>query len=94
MDDWWRPAYITFGGSTIMKNLVLATLSAVLLIGCGDRGPEPESSAPLSEPEIDIWKATSEGAVDIVRQHIDYGTNINGTFVLEGVPGSGGTPLH
>jgi len=42
----------------------------------------------------DIWTAASVGLVHIVEQLIDDGWDINGTFVLEGVPGSGGSPLH
>jgi uncharacterized protein len=45
-------------------------------------------------PAIDIWKAAGEGNIQAVKQHIAAGTDINATFVLEGVPGSGGSPLH
>ena len=38
--------------------------------------------------------AASNGAVEILKQHIAYGTDINGTFSIEGVPGTGGSPLH
>jgi len=43
---------------------------------------------------IDIWTAASLGLVDIVEQRLDDGWDINGTFIAEGVPGSGGSPLH
>ena len=52
------------------------------------------AGAVVTPPAIDIWKAAAEGKIDAVKQHIAAGTNINGTFVLAGVPGSGGTPLH
>ena len=42
----------------------------------------------------DIWMAASVGLVHIVEQLLDDGWDINGTFVAEGVPGSGGSPLH
>ncbi|MFP6597874.1 MAG: hypothetical protein VCC01_10495, partial [Candidatus Hydrogenedentota bacterium] len=41
-----------------------------------------------------IWTAASQGAVTIIQQHIDYGTDVNSTFAAEGVFGTGGTALH
>ena len=75
----------------ILIGVILAIVVAVPLIPRlgGDRPSEPPP-----KPEIDIWTAVSQGAIGIVKQHLEYGTDINGTFVLEGVPGSGGTPLH
>jgi len=43
---------------------------------------------------IDIWTAATFGLVDIVEQRLDDGWDVNGTFIAEGVPGSGGSPLH
>lgn len=53
-----------------------------------------EAAPPPTEPEIDIWTAASQGAVNIVQQHIAYGTDINGVYTVVGVPGAGGSPLH
>jgi len=66
---------------------VILTLSALTLAACsGNETVEP--------PSIDIWTAASQGDVNAIKQHIAAGTNINATFVQEGVVGSGGTPLH
>jgi ankyrin repeat protein len=43
---------------------------------------------------IDIWTAATLGLVHIVEQRLDDGWDVNGTFIAEGVPGSGGSPLH
>lgn len=56
----------------------------------GDSAPEP----PPPKPEIDIWTATIQGAIGIVKQHIAYGTDINATIPTPGVIGTGGTALH
>jgi ankyrin repeat protein len=42
----------------------------------------------------DIWTAASVGLVHIVEQLLNDGWDVNETFIAEGVPGSGGTPLH
>ena len=47
-----------------------------------------------SPPSIDIWTAAAEGNTYAIKQHIVAGTDINETFIAEGVPGYGGTPLH
>ena len=43
---------------------------------------------------IDIWTAVAHGNIEAVKQHLNGGTDIDGTFVKAGTPGSGGTPLH
>ena len=45
-------------------------------------------------PSTDIWKAASEGDVDLLKQHVDAGTDINETLDLPGDLGDGGSPLH
>ena len=52
------------------------------LVGC----PAP--------PAIDIWKASAEGHLDVVQQHLAAGADIDNPFVVPGIPGSGGSPLH
>ena len=44
--------------------------------------------------EPDIWTASATGDLDAIRHQIAGGADVNGTFVLPDVPGSGGTPLH
>ena len=46
-----------------MKHLLLTTIAAVLLVGCG--------------PSVDIHKAAEEGNIEAVKQHIAAGTDLN-----------------
>ena len=49
-----------------MKHLVLTTIAAVVLVGCG---PPP--------PDISIHKAVSEKNIQAVKQHLAAGTDVN-----------------
>ncbi|MEM7754571.1 MAG: ankyrin repeat domain-containing protein [Planctomycetota bacterium] len=69
---------------------VLSAGLVLMIAGCGG-----SSSNEAEAVENDsIWQAAADGRVEAVRQSIAAGADINGTFVLEGVPGSGGSPLH
>ena len=68
---------------TRMSQTALAVITLSLMSGCGNESPAE-----------DIWKASAEGDVDAVKRHLDAGTDMDATFVLAGVPGSGGAPLH
>jgi len=46
-----------------MKHLLLTTIAAVLLVGCG--------------PSVDIWEAASEGNIQAVKQHLAAGADVN-----------------
>ena len=46
-----------------MKHLLLTTIAAVLLVGCG--------------PSVDIWKAADEGNIEVVKQHLAAGTDVD-----------------
>ena len=46
-----------------MKRLLLTTIAAVLLVGCG--------------PSVDIWEATATGNIEAVKQHLAAGTDLN-----------------
>jgi len=61
-----------------MKHLLLTTIAAVVLVGCG---PQP--------PDISIHKAAEEGNIEAVKQHLDVGVNVN---AKQGIPKW--TPLH
>ena len=56
-----------------MKKLLITTLFAALLIGCGKK-EETSNPAP---PDMDIFKAASEGNLDALKQHIAAGTDLN-----------------
>ena len=46
-----------------MKHLLLTTIAAVLLVGCG--------------PSVDIWTAAQTGNIEAVKQHLADGTDVN-----------------
>ena len=52
-----------------MKHLVLTTIAAVVLVGCGE-----------SVPDISIHEATKEGNIEAVKQHIAAGTYVNAMY--------------
>jgi len=56
-----------------MKHLLLTTIAAVLLVGCG---PPPK----------DIWEAAEEGNVEAVKQHLAAGADVNAKNILGWTP--------
>ena len=61
-----------------MKHLLLTTIAAVVLVGCGP-----------SAPDISIHRAAYVGNIEAVKQHIAAGTDVNEKDDL-----FGRTPLH
>ena len=59
-----------------MKHLLLTTIAAVVLVGCG---PPPK----------DIWEAAEQGNIEVVKQHLADGTDVNAK-----TEDNGRTPLH
>ena len=49
-----------------MKHLLLTTIAAVVLVGCGP-----------SAPDISIHEAIFDGNIEAVKQHLDAGTDVN-----------------
>jgi ankyrin repeat protein len=86
-----------------MKHLLLTTIAAVLVVGCGESqqsAPAPEAIPvePVAEvatpepptakaPDISIHEAAMRGNIEAVKQHLAAGTDVNS---MRG----GGTPLH
>ena len=70
-----------------MKHLLITTIAAVLLVGCGEAQPPepPTAKAPVTS----IHDAAFEGNIEAVKQHIAAGTDVN---AKGGV--IGGTPLY
>ena len=52
-----------------MKPLLLTTIAAVVLVGCGP-----------AVPDISIHEAVSEGNIEAVKQHIAAGTDVNANY--------------
>ena len=76
-----------------MKHLLLTTIAAVVLVGCGESQqsvPAPESKPvePVAEasqpepqtakaPDISIHDAAHTGNIEAVKKHLDAGTDVN-----------------
>jgi ankyrin repeat protein len=71
-----------------MKHLLLTTIAAVLVVGCGEsQSPEPPTA---KAPDISIHDAAGdEGNIEAVKQHLAAGANVNAKEVE-----FGWTPLH
>ena len=57
-----------------MKHLLLTTIAAVVLVGCG--------------PSVDIHEAAEAGNIEVVKQHLAAGADVNAK------DDNGWTPLH
>jgi hypothetical protein len=57
-----------------MKHLLLTTIAAVLVVGCG----------PPKAPDISIRDAVKEGNIEAVKQHIAAGTDVNASHSFNG----------
>ena len=69
-----------------MKHLIITTIAAVLLVGCGEsQPPEPPTA---KAPAISIHEAAANGNIEAVKQHIAAGTDVNVKNEF------GWTPLH
>ena len=64
-----------------MKQLLI-TIAAVVLVGCGELQPT------VKAPDISIHKATEQGNIETVKQHLAAGTDVNAKGELQA------TPLH
>ncbi len=87
-----------------MKHLLLTTIAAVVLVGCGEsRQSAPALETPPAEPvaeaakpepptakapDISIHEAALVGAIEAVKQHLAAGTDVNAKDDI------GLTPLH
>ena len=77
------------------SHLLLTTIAAVVLVGCG----------PSEPPDISIHRAALDGNIEAVKQAIADGANVNASIpsgllgqnfkgILLGEVSVGGTPLH
>ena len=89
-----------------MKHILITTIAAVLLVGCGksqQSAPPAEAkpAEPVAEaaqpkpttpkaPDISIHDAAHTGNIEAVKKHLDAGTDVN----AKEEDGVGETPLH
>jgi uncharacterized protein YcfL len=70
-----------------MKHLLLTTIAAVLLVGCGEsqQSVEPlkQQSKPLSEVDSALLEAAKAGNIEAVKQHLAAGTDVNAESMIE-----------
>jgi len=77
-----------------MKHLLLTTIVAVVLVGCGESqqsapAPEAKPEPPTAKaPDISIHDAAGDGNIEAVKQHLAAGTDVNAKDDLTGL-----TPL-
>ena len=66
-----------------MKHLLLTTIAAVVLVGCGESqqsapAPEAKPEPPTAKaPDISIHDAALEGNIEAIKQHLAAGTDVN-----------------
>ncbi len=70
---------------TVLRNLVVMT---VFLQGCSHTDAHKKSESAIDKPDMHIHAAVLSGNLEVVRQHIEAGSNID-----EIEPMSGSTPL-
>jgi len=66
-----------------MKHLILTTIAAVVLVGCGTT-----QQVTVQAPDISIQDAAKEGNIKAIKQHIAAGTDVNAKNTY------GWTPLY
>jgi hypothetical protein len=69
-----------------MKHLLLTTIAAVVLVGCGEsQSPEPPTA---KAPDILIHDAVLRGNIEAVKQHLTAGMDVDARSKQDK------TPLH
>ena len=55
-----------------MKHILITTIAAVLLVGCG--------------PSVDIWTAADKGNIKAIKQHLAAGADVNAKYADGSTP--------
>ena len=58
-----------------MKHILITTIAAVLVVGCGESQPPKPPTAKA--PDIDIHEAAMYGNIEAVKKHLAAGTDVN-----------------
>ena len=59
--------------------ILITTIAAVLVVGCGE-------SQPPEPPDISIHDAALEGNIEVVKQHLAAGADVNNKGLFGGAP--------
>ena len=77
-----------------MKSILLTTIAAVVLVGCGESQQSVERvkqhQRQWSEEDRALLAAADAGNIEAVKQHLAAGTDVNAKNILR----LGRTPLH
>ena len=65
-----------------MKSQLIAIVAAVLVVGCGES--QPPELPTVKAPDTSIHDAAVDGHIEIVKQHIAAGTDVNAKFSKQG----------
>ena len=58
-----------------MKHLLLTTIAAVVLVGCGES--QPPETPTVKAPDISIHQAVKDGNIEAIKQRLAAGTDVN-----------------
>lgn len=73
--------------------LVCLTFAALGVAGCGG-SDAPSTADEKVQPDITLLQAIEFENVQMVQQHMDYGTDPNVVYIPEGFPFAGASALH
>ena len=62
-----------------MKHILITTIAAGLVVGCGEsQQSTPAPEPPTAEaPDISIHDAANSGNIEAIKQHLAAGTDVN-----------------
>jgi ankyrin repeat protein len=70
-----------------MKHLLLTTIAAVVLVGCGESSIRIEDAILSADPPArNIWQAAADGEIDAVKYHLAAGVDVNAPDVIKRTP--------
>ena len=81
----------------MMKPLSILVLFVLLLIACGEKSEAisiTDTYGTVSTPSLDLLTAIDKKNLNLIKQQIAAGTNINDYAVPQGQPWEGAQPMH